>query len=732
MKKERYTRRDFLKAVAVSGGVVAGHRITNSKSSPFEDSLQKKTANAIDRFALVTRHNPVLRQFDVASPLSVGNGEFAFTADITGLQTFPAMYEQGMPLCTMSQWGWHTEPMLDGLNEKDFRLTQYDTHGRSVGYAISSDGQKGLYNWLRENPHRLHLGRIGFRLKTEDNKEASEKDIAGIEQTLDLWQGTITSRFTFKGKPVIVKTSVHPRLDQLAVSVESSLINEGRLAVRIAFPYGSPSMQAVEWNDHARHRSEIISKASNGATINRKLDSGEYFVALEWAGHASLTAETKNAFVLTPANGSSRMEFVAMWSPSPRRLNLPDATTSMTDSAQHWKEFWSGGAAIELADSKDKHAVELERRIVLSQYLTAIQCSGSQPPQETGLTTNSWYGKFHLEMHWWHSAHFALWNRIKLLENSLDWYTRVLPAAKEKARFQGYSGARWPKMVGPDGRDSPSPIGPLLIWQQPHPIFYAELCYRNHSDRQTLDRYREIVFETAEFMASFAFFDEKANRYVLGPPVIPAQENHPPRETWNPTFELAYWSYGLKTAQSWRERLGMKRNLKLDDVILKLSVLPVKDGVYLAHENCPQTFTERNHDHPSMLAALGVLTGESADRETMRRTLHKVLKEWQWDKTWGWDYPMVAMTAARLNEPNAAIDALLMDTEKNHYLPSGHNWQRKDLPCYLPGNGGLLYATAMMANGWKGSPDVRAPGFPSDGSWTVHSEGFKPSVFATI
>ena len=41
-------------------------------------------------------------------------------------------------------------------------LTQYDTHGRQVGYQTSSDGQLELFNWLRENPHRLHLGQIGF------------------------------------------------------------------------------------------------------------------------------------------------------------------------------------------------------------------------------------------------------------------------------------------------------------------------------------------------------------------------------------------------------------------------------------------------------------------------------------------------------------------------------------------------------------------------------------------
>jgi hypothetical protein len=370
--------------------------------------------------------------------------------------------------------------------------------------------------------------------------------------------------------------------------------------------------------------------------------------------------------------------------------------------------------------------------VVLSQYVTAIQCSGSMPPQETGLTVNSWYGKFHLEMHWWHAAHFALWNRLPLLERSLDWYRQILPSARERARAQGYRGARWPKMVGPEGRDSPSPIGPLLIWQQPHPIFYAELCYQTRPQRRTLARFREIVFESAEFMASFAYFEAARQRYVLGPPVIPAQENHPPRETWNPTFELAYWAYGLHTAQHWRERLGLGRKPEWDQVIAALSSLPVRDDVYLAHENCPQTFTERNYDHPSMLGAFGVLPGYRINREMMRRTLLRVMKQWQWDKTWGWDYALTAMTAARLGETSVAIDALLMNTEKNRYLPNGHNWQRANLPCYLPGNGGLLYAIAMMAGGWRNSTKKPAPGFPSDGSWRVKAEGLNASVLATV
>lgn len=176
----------------------------------------------------------------------------------------------------------------------------------------------------------------------------------------------------------------------------------------------------------------------------------------------------------------------------------------------------------------------------------------------------------------------------------------------------------------------------------------------------------------------------------------------------------------------------MRREPAWDRVIRQLSPLPVKDGVYLAHENAPQTFTERHHDHPSMLAALGVLPGEGVDRETMRRTLHRVMKEWQWDRTRGWDYPMTAMTAARLSEPKVAVEALLMTVEKNRYLANGHNWQRPNLPCYLPGNGGLLYAVALMAGGWKGAPRSSAPGFPADGSWTVRHEGLNRALLGQI
>jgi len=659
MSKSDISRRKFIGSIAAAGVLT---KIGLGNSEPPQGK--------IDRYALVTRHNPVMRKLDPLSPLSVGNGEFAFTCDITGLQTFPEEYANGMPLCTMSQWGWHTKPIPENLKGKELKLTDYDTYGRKVGYMTTKTGQEDLFDWLRENPHRLHLGQIGFRLLKADGTEARAPDITGIEQKLDLWTGVIHSQFRFEGEKVSVMTAADPTMDVLDISVESKLVGNGKLAIKIAFPYGSQTMQAADWTQAAAHDSKISDQGSILANIARTLDKDRYSVGLRWNQTATFQRKGPHEFLFGAGRGNS-LDLSIRFSPGDTSPGAPPPLGAFGASSHYWLDFWMTGAAVDFSGSKDPRAKELERRVVLSQYLTAIQCSGSRPPQETGLTTNSWYGKYHLEMHWWHAAHFALWNRFPLLDRSLDWYNDVLSSAKERAKQQGYKGARWAKMTETTGRDSPSPVGTLLIWQQPHPIFYAELAYLNRPTKATLTRFQNIVEETATWMADYAHYDKEKDRYVLGPPAIPAQENHPARETWNPTYELEYWHFGLKTAQKWRERLGLPRVAEWDTVITKLSKLPVGSpgktnaaakqtpasnanvdtimlaqqqndaanaqqsqtaaekfdpatAVYWAHENAPQSFTERNHDHPSMLAALGILTGEKVDRETMRRTLKKV------------------------------------------------------------------------------------------------------------
>ena len=58
----------------------------------------------IDRYALVNRHNVSLEKFDSLSPLSVGNGKFTFTADLTGLQSFPSLYLSGIAITLFVCW----------------------------------------------------------------------------------------------------------------------------------------------------------------------------------------------------------------------------------------------------------------------------------------------------------------------------------------------------------------------------------------------------------------------------------------------------------------------------------------------------------------------------------------------------------------------------------------------------------------------------------------------------
>jgi hypothetical protein len=440
------------------------------------------------------------------------------------------------------------------------------------------------------------------------------------------------------------------------------------------------------------------------------MDRDSYQVLLSW-NSGKLGQTGPHEFQLL--GGAEVLEFTAHFSPQPISDEPADVEQSLGASANHWEKFWTTGGAVDLSQSADPRAMELERRIVLSQYNTALHCAGPMPPPETGLLFNSWYGKSHLEMHWWHGVHFACWGRFSLLEKSLDFYHRILPVARAIAARQGYAGARWPKMVDADGNDSPSPVGPLLIWQQPHPIYYAELCYRQNPARQVLDQWSAIVFATADFMASYAQLVD--GRYVLGPPLKTVSENTDTLTTRNPTFELAYWGFGLGVARQWCERLGLPVDPKWVDVQNRLSPFPTQDGTYLMQEGMTDTFTKWNWEHPAVLGALGMQIGSGIDPEVMRRTLKKVMAVWQWDRCWGWDFPMAAMTAARLGEGELAVQALLIDSVKNRYLPNGHVYQRANLTAYLPANGGLLAAIAMM---------VLCPGgFPRDGKWVVRSEG---------
>jgi hypothetical protein len=333
----------------------------------------------IDRLALVTRHDVVLTHFDPLNPLSVGNGGFCFTVDATGLQTFPEAFEKTTPLGTLSDWGWHTAPNPNHWSMDTFHFTDFpDLNGRPVPYAdVPHDGMTPEIKWLRDNPHRLDLGQIGFVLRHMDGSPATPGDILDVIQTLDLWNGKIVSQFEFDGEPVTVETICHPALDAIAVRVSSTLIGQGRLAIQIHFPYGTGDETTMDWNHPDAHTTILTQPDSRHAQFYRKLDNDRYYAAAGWSESATLTRLSKHQFEIVPSRLAHELEFVCAFSPT--RMNakkLPAFAQAASAAREHWNKFWQTGGAIDLSGSADNRWFELERRIVLSEYLTAIQGVG--------------------------------------------------------------------------------------------------------------------------------------------------------------------------------------------------------------------------------------------------------------------------------------------------------------------------------------------------------------------
>ncbi|NUT42072.1 MAG: hypothetical protein HOV86_19025, partial [Thermoactinospora sp.] len=279
---------------------------------------------SIDREALVRRHTVI----DAGCPLTVGNGEFAFTADATGLQTFA-------PLGTQAQWGWHTMP-----NPKDHvlddALTDYDGVGYPDLYPATEAG-----GWLHVNPHRLHLGRIGL--------DAAPGAVIGrSKQTLDLWTGLLSSSFELDGVPYEVETVCHPERDLLAVRVA------GGGGIRITFPYASDGWHTTaDWGRPDRH---TTTHALNGSRCDfiRVLDADHYYVAAEWTGQARFTAPGPHEYVIQGDQLELVVEFCRR-PPGP----LPSFPRVRTAAAAHWQRFWTSGGAVSFEGSADPRAPEL-------------------------------------------------------------------------------------------------------------------------------------------------------------------------------------------------------------------------------------------------------------------------------------------------------------------------------------------------------------------------------------
>lgn len=252
----------------------------------------------IDRKALVDRHNPVNTKADTLGSLSVGNGRFAFTVDITGLQSFPEAYEKGIPLGTESEWGWHSFPNTHHYKFSK-TLQTYNVHGRNIPYSVQLKNK--AVDYFRENPHRLQLGNIGLELKMRNGATATLNHLQDIHQELILRTGEIKSHFTLEGIPVDVSTFADPDHDGIAVKIISPLIRSQHLRVRLRFPYPTNTFtdNGDNWMHPEAHTTTIISATPRETLIKHQLDTTTYYVQTTHSP-ATLTKSQPHYFLITP------------------------------------------------------------------------------------------------------------------------------------------------------------------------------------------------------------------------------------------------------------------------------------------------------------------------------------------------------------------------------------------------------------------------------------------------
>jgi len=336
----------------------------------------------INRKPVVDRHILLVTKPDSLSSLSVGNGKFCFTVDPTGLQSFPQNYVNGVPLGTQSSWGWHSFPNGQFFAfEETFK--EYDFNGKKINYSVqghSNDRQNQVVDYFRSNPHRLQLANIGFEFGDNSNLIHDVAELNNIRQSLNLWTGTIQSNYAVGGSPVQVHTVAHPDHDLIALKLKSSLLESKKIKLRIRLP--SPSGL---WKDPGNQWRAVTSYHStytvypHGVDIRYQLDTNAYVIQLRWKGKGSFSEKSRNYYVFQPESVRD-FECAIRFVPVIENQDLPSFSQTLLASKKHWKSFWLSGGAIDFAGSKDPRAFELERRVILSQYLSRIQCVSDQPP----------------------------------------------------------------------------------------------------------------------------------------------------------------------------------------------------------------------------------------------------------------------------------------------------------------------------------------------------------------
>jgi protein-glucosylgalactosylhydroxylysine glucosidase len=301
--------------------------------------------------------------FDRLNSFYVGNGEFSFGVDLTGLQTFPEFYTEGIPLMTMSDWGTDREEKAG-------------------------------------NTFRYQLGTIGLSILRKNGQEISINDISKPVQELNLQDGEIESRFNIEGAPVLLKTVCHPDYDMISVKIVSDLIREHRIKIKIKFPSCITSSKDLKFDLPGKSATRILADTNNYSILSRTHDIDNYYMLI-WRNSAELEEINPYLYFLDPHRSDSIFSFSFQFMKSLETGRMQNFGETEEASRRSWNKYWSTVNTLNYPEFTNASSGVAEKLNRISLYCTRIQCIVPHSREDIYLTYNNWFGKFNLELHWW-------------------------------------------------------------------------------------------------------------------------------------------------------------------------------------------------------------------------------------------------------------------------------------------------------------------------------------------
>ena len=694
----------------------------------------------------VSRHNLVY-EVPPQHPLFTGNGSLGMSVDASGTQLLKQHYAPHT-VSTIAQNIWYDPRMPEHLKGTEFSVHTYphgENHTLAYPYA-STPVQQELYDWLRRHPNKCNLANFALTLEVGEKALRSPVELTVFDQQLDLYDGLVRTHYQWEGVHTRLESFVHATKDLIVFHVADSAISPVSRTLRITisdpegfdprYETGPPAPKPGEerWRvrplEHTGQSSNqrvfwALRPLPNGFSygliggVTKEVESvhfSEKEISVELAPRPQ-DEFTVFLFIVSEKENQNPTAFGKEFIENALQQGYP---ALLREHQQWWHDYW-GRSAIEL-ESGDERGKKLEEWYYRSLYYLASNDRGPLPPAEGGLVANSWFGKFHLEMHFWHAAGFLAANRPECVRPSLQWYLEVLPQAKKNAEAMGLKGAKYPKMTSFRGQDSPGLTNLRIYWHVGEISTLIWWYYLYTQDREFLRTMYPVLAESADFVASFLVENPTTAQYELWPPIATCDETTDFDKVRNPAFELAEFKAALNLAIAASELLRQDENKRAHWIHVRDHLAPIANNgeVYLIYEGFEESWTPRHtRSHPSVLGPF-FPAFVVPDDEMIRATYDKVLALWNWDEVWGWDFGFAAAVGAWLNRPEDAVQCLLKAEKK---ISPVATFSGGGVNSYLPGNGALVLAiNEMLLRSLDGTLHLFS-GIPS--SWRAKFENLR-------